>query len=639
MLTRVSESPRTTEAQLAPSAGGSWIRHGLACLALVVLIWISYSNADHDRLFFDSQLLPLDYTLADWSASVRRFVQSGIRPGQELTNLTFAADCEWNRRHGLPPWDLTRFVSVNVVLHAATVLCVYALIIRLCGRRPYATLLAFLAAAWFAVHPVHVASITYIVQRRGVLSTLFYLLGLHAWLSYRHSSSRSLRVAWLAALAAASFVSMKSKTMGLTLPIAILLFEFCTRATDTLQLKRLAKFAGVVGVLFVIAIGIYLASVELPRATSEGTGGTALSRLSEAPRQFATQMRAAVASWRLLALPLPFLLCLDHQFPTTPPYDPWALAAIATNLAVVLLGIKAARKGQTALAFGMLFPYVALIPWLFITQAEQLVEYKLYLPAVGVALIGVAALDWLRRKTHVSIALILALVIIAGMIPITRQRNQLCKSPVAIWQDVLKKYPNVFRGWVSLGTSLAESGQHPQAMDAFRTANNIDPYNAQLHYYMGNSLRALGRPTDAITEYKEARRIAGGDLPIAINLAVTLMENGRTPEAIEDLRKAIGQRWPATDNRIIAQAHLNLANALANTGATSDAETEYRNAITEYPMYAQAHFGLGLVLDRLGRRTEAIECMLSALRFKPDLEQAKRALDEMSSRVSPEAAP
>ncbi|MBI5763136.1 MAG: tetratricopeptide repeat protein [Planctomycetes bacterium] len=639
MLTPVSESLKSTAIQPAQNPGAAWFRHALACLALLVLICISYSNADHDRLFFDSQLLPLDYTLSDWSASVRRFVQSGIRPGQELTNLTFAADCEWNRRNGMPPWDLTRFVTVNVVLHAATVLCVYALIVRLGGRRQYAALLAFLAAVWFAVHPVHVASITYIVQRRGVLSTLFYLLGLHAWLSFRHASNRPLRAAWLLVLAVAFFLSLKSKTMGLTLPIAILLLEFCTRASDPLQLKRFVKAAGVVLVIFAIAVGIYLASVELPRATNAGAGGTALSRLSEAPRQFATQMRATVASWKLLAFPMPNLLCLDHQFPTTPPYDPWALAAIATNFAVVLLGIKAARNGRSALAFGILFPYVAIIPWLFITQAEQLVEYKLYLPAVGIALIGVHALDWLRSKTHVSFVGILALVVIACMIPITRQRNQLCKSPIAIWQDVLKKYPNVFRGWVSLGTSFADAGQHAQAMDAFGTANKIDPYNAQLHYYMGNSLRALGRPTDAIAEYKEARRIAGGDLPIAINLAVTLMENGRTAEAIEDLRKAIDQRWPATDNRIVAQAHLNLANALANTGATTDAETEYRSAIAAYPMYAQAHFGLGLVLDRLGRRTEAIECMLSALRFKPDLEQAKRALDEMSSRASPEAAP
>src|SRR5436309_669943 len=101
-------------------------------ILLIGLAVLSYSNADHESIFFDSLHLLEDPVLADLGASWHRFWTSHIRPGQDLSMLSFAANYAWNIRHGRAGFDADSFVAINVFLHAANCACVYFLIRSVC---------------------------------------------------------------------------------------------------------------------------------------------------------------------------------------------------------------------------------------------------------------------------------------------------------------------------------------------------------------------------------------------------------------------------------------------------------------------------------------------------------------------------
>jgi len=612
------------------SIAAASVLFGLACL--------TYGNAGHDRLFFDSLQLTQDPVLTDWGRSWNRFLHSGVSPGQDLALLTFAANHAWNVRHGRSGFDVTDFLLVNVLLHAANTVLVFLLLrgiqkrsgVSVAGSR----LTAFLCAAVFAVHPLHATSVAYIVQRRGLLAAFFYLAAILAYLRVRQVRTPTARFAGVAFIAIMQSLSMKSKTMGMTLPIALIVLEGCLRAHDSAALLRLIRrgipIVAVCGVLIVIALG-FGGWFNLRRLQFVGVGP---SGRWGAWSQFWTQMTVLVSCWRLILLPLPGWLSIDHPF-TEPARALTVASALGAVIHAGLIGIAyvAAKRRCILFAFGLLIFYVSMMPWLFVPQGEQLVEYKSYLGCVGAALMLAEAVRATRRFAVIWIQSSLMVGIIALLFFTTRQRNALFKDPILLWQDVIAKYPDHFRAHVSLGTCYADAGKFSEALDAYGRADRIRPGDPFVHYYMGNALQSAGRLLDAVAEYQAAAHIAGG-LHITVNLSNVLSLLSRTDEAMDTLRSGLAAYGGSADSMTLATAHFNLANGLAGQGHWTEAEEEYRKAVIVNPSYANAYFGLGVALNQLEREDEAEDALKAALRIKPDLAQARQVLQGVLEKKS-----
>jgi len=142
-----------------------------------------------------------------------------------LTFTTF-----WVEYHiwGLRPFG---YHFNNILLHSLNAFLIW--IILLCLKVPGAVL----AAAIFAIHPVHVESVAWITERKNVLSGFFYLMALFCYLRFtisipfeagstpqEHKTSRA-NVAWPYYAACIIFFvfALLSKTITATLPAVILL--------------------------------------------------------------------------------------------------------------------------------------------------------------------------------------------------------------------------------------------------------------------------------------------------------------------------------------------------------------------------------------------------------------------------------
>jgi len=129
-----------------------------------------------------------------------------------LTWLSHMLDCQ------LFGPSAGRHHLVNVGLHALSILLLFLVLARMTGRRwPSA-----MVAALFALHPLHVESVAWISERKDVLSALFWMLTMGAYVLYaeRPSVIRYLPVFVFLAL------GLMAKPMLVTLPFVLLLLDF-----------------------------------------------------------------------------------------------------------------------------------------------------------------------------------------------------------------------------------------------------------------------------------------------------------------------------------------------------------------------------------------------------------------------------
>ncbi len=116
---------------------------------------------------------------------------------------------------GLDPYSYHIF---NIIFHAFNVILVYILCKNLIKRETLAIVVALL----FAVHPLRSETVGWIMQRKDILYTTFFLISL---LSYQLFIKRKLLILFIL-IFLSSFLSSLCKIQAFTLPFILLLFEY-----------------------------------------------------------------------------------------------------------------------------------------------------------------------------------------------------------------------------------------------------------------------------------------------------------------------------------------------------------------------------------------------------------------------------
>jgi len=138
-----------------------------------------------------------------------------------LTWLTLQCDAELSAR--IAPGSarsLSQIVHAqNLLWHSVNVLLLFGLCLRLPGGT-YGR--AFLVSAFFAIHPMHVESVAWGIERKDVLMCAFGLLSVRAYLRFVETRRSIFYVCALVALA----LSLAAKPMLLTMPFVLLLLDY-----------------------------------------------------------------------------------------------------------------------------------------------------------------------------------------------------------------------------------------------------------------------------------------------------------------------------------------------------------------------------------------------------------------------------
>lgn len=530
----------------------------------------------------------------------------------------------------------------NLILHVANSLLLFGVLWRMTGALGRS---AFVGAL-FAVHPIHVESVAWISERKDVLSTFFWFLGLWAYVGYVRSGKWTRYVLVLLCLA----LGLMAKPMLVTFPFALLLLDYWPLRrpiSGRLVAEKIPLFALVAA-----------SSVITFLAQSRGGAVSALAALPLTSR-VANAVVAYVGYIQKMLWPAR----LAVLYPYSRDFG-WRLALAAFVLiAVTALAAIASRRYRYVLV-GWLWYLGTLVPVIGLVQVgiQSMADRYTYVPSVGLfVIVAWGVPDLLRALPHKRVAILAAAtaVIVACTITaltqvqywrdsLTLWEHAASVSPgdahvetalgsvlsekgkvaeaVALFADALQREPQFAEAHNKLGVALADQGRLADAIPHYEAALQSKPSLAEAHYNLGNALAAQRKLDAAIAQYHEALRLRPDDAATHNGLGSALDDAGRLDDAIAEYQQAIRL------NPKFADAHNNLGAARAKQGRTDDAILEFLEALKFNPKQADAHYNVAVMLNAKGRTAEAIQHLQEALRLKPNHQGARQALQMITGR-------
>ena len=570
---------RTVDTASSLTVATSYVRQdALALVALGLLVVVSYLPAMlWGGFVWDDSILTDAEPVRDVSGLWQIWFSPSAIEGEghywPLVYTTFWLE------HKLWGFDPTGYHIVNVLLHLANTLLVWHLVRRLSVPG------AWVVAAVFAVHPLHVESVAWVIERKDVLSGLFYLASALVWMRFVEQPRRGRYVCSLALYAA----GLLSKSIVITLPVALLIWHWWQRGRGTsTDLLRLVPF-GVIGL--VITVGD-LSFYQSREALSLGYSLTERTLI------------AARALWFYVGKLLwPTNLAVIYPLWDIRVTDPlaWGYLIAAVALVVALWHFRH-QVGRGPLA-GALFFGVTLLPVLgfvdygymqfaFVADRFQyLVGLGVMAVVIGTVTYGVRRLSDLWQKgTRVVAAVV---IVVLGLL--TWRQASVYQDDETLNRYIIALNPQARDAYLNLGDALYEQGRYAEALDVTRIAVERRPEHFQAHFNLGAILDELGHFDEAETHLRRAIALNPQAQNAYLNLSKALYEQGRYEEALEAARIAIEQ------DPDFVEAHFNLGAILNMLGRFEEAETHLRRAIVLNPQAPKAHFSLGIALYKQGR--------------------------------------
>ena len=489
---------------------------------------------------------------------------------------------------------------VNVLLHLVNTLLVWHLVRRLAVPG------AWVVAAVFAVHPLHVESVAWVIERKDVLSGLFYLAAVLAWMRFVEQPRPRYYVGSLALYAA----GLLSKSIVITLPVALLIWHWWQRGRVTsTDLLRLVPF-GVIGLAITVGDLLFYWS-----------GGAV-------PIDYSLTERTLIASRALWfyagKLLWPTNLAVIYPLWDIRVADPlaWGYLIVAVALAVALWCFRH-QIGRGPLA-GALFFVVTLSPVLgFVDygymQYAFVADRFQYLAGLGVMAVVIGAATYgVRRLSglwHKGARIVVAVVIVVlGLL--TWRQASIYQDSETFWRHIIALNPQARNAHLNLGSALQKQGRYAEALDATRVAVEQRPDYFKTHVLLGAVLTALERFEEAETHLHRALALDPQGQGAHLNLGDVLYKQGRYAEALKTTRIAVEQ------DPDFFEAHVNLGAILTALGRFEEAETHLHRALALNPQDVDTFRKLAELLMPQGHYEEAIDVLAQAAALDPDSQQA-----------------
>jgi len=325
-----------------------------------------------------------------------------------ILNAHFGGDQLWQ-------WKLT-----NLAFHLLTAVSLYwltSLLLRFYSIKESSKfwIALFVTLIW-TIHPLHVSTVLYTVQRMTILSALFALLSMCAYLRGRIeiSINRIKAYVWIAVSILVFFpLSVLSKENGLLILLYIALIEMLffphsqwLRIWESIQInKKLLLYAFFL--LLIIALWIFIQNFALGGYSGRSfTLGERLFTELRIITQYLWQI--VVPSWNNLGF-YHDDIALSHNL-----FDPPSTALCLILLAGMIYIGFIARKIHPLISFGILFYFCSHLLESSVIPLELMFEHRNYLGSIGILLaFTIAAHTYIQNQRIIRASALLAVFVLS----------------------------------------------------------------------------------------------------------------------------------------------------------------------------------------------------------------------------------
>ena len=571
------------------------------CLILVITYTAFYPSLESDFVNWD------DHVMVKENARIRSLSLENIKNlfcsfhesslYHPLVDLSYAIEYYF--------FKLTPLAchTTNLILHMSNCLLVFWVIFLLSSKISVSLITALL----FGIHPLHVESVAWITERKDVLYGFFFLGGL---ISYIFNTKRPEKKYYYISVFL-FILSLLSKSMAMTFPFVLLLCDYIlNRKFEKERLKE--KY------LFFIISGLFIVFTFY---------GLSLSKSFIQAPLMQSYYYIFFANYGFLfyisKFVMPFKLSSFYPYPED--INNLLLFLILPAMTIVLTLLVIISKRYTKkIIFGNLFFLITILPVLQIFPSSRSItaDRYTYIPLIGLCYIAAQGFFFLyfkkiRYKKILKTSLLIMLIaIMASLSYLTSKRCLVWKDSIALWNDLLKKLPDLSFAYSNRAHAYLSKKEYDKAISDYNKAISLSPDVATAYVNRAGAYTFKKEYDKAISDYTKAINI-DSNYALAYNWrGVAYAEKGDYKHAIPDYNEAL------MIDPEYAAAYINLGNAYKTEKKYGLAISNYSKAIKIAPNYAEAYNNRGNVYSYLGDWDMAISDYYRALKNDPNCPQA-----------------
>jgi len=514
----------------SPKVNRHWLTVGV-CVFLTVLVWVVFGQTlRHDFVNYDDPRYVYENTKITSGLSIAgigwAFTHIHSENWHPLTTISHMLDCQL---YGLKAgWHH----FTNVLLHTIAAILLFIALRQMTGALWRS---AFVAAV-FAIHPLRVESVAWIAERKDVLSGVFFMLTLLAYVPYVRAPSirRYLFVAVVFAF------GLMSKPMLVTLPFVLLLLDYWPLGRIRGQNSDVSGHENLVMLVVekIPLVGLSAVSSVVTFLAQRGAVGWT-EQLPVLARINNTVVTYVVYMWQML-WPVKLAVFYPHPEKRLP------LSEIILALAILVTATAAAfvlRKKRPYLVTGWLWYLGMLVPVIGLVQVgwQGHADRYTYLPQIGLYVLltwTVADLTagWRRQREILSAS---AAIIIGVLSWRAWIQTSYWRDSETLFTHALAVTSNNDVAENNLGIVFLRKGNLDEAISLLQAAVDLRPENSPAHENLAKALLQKGQVADALIHYRKLLELQPDNIEVHNIVGTVLIQQGRIREGVEEWQKVL----------------------------------------------------------------------------------------------------